>query len=133
MPAEWDDDVPVSGTLEVHWSVTMDEAGEPQLWISPYQLMPDTDEHLEQAGTRSGSACTLMRPLRHHEDRHLVMAGQTVSELAIREWIKPYLSARLGRAMIEQRDRSGGYIEGTDPWVDLDVPDTTPEEEYGEG
>lgn len=115
---DWDETVPLAGTLEVHWSCTMDEEGDVIVWISPYGVMPDVNR--EDGAERTGSMATLGVPIGAHDDLHITAAAIIMVRYATDEWIKPYLSARIARAMREQRERQGGYDEAIDPYEPLD-------------
>ena len=104
--AAWDDSVKMSGTVFVHWSVTLDEHGQITGFISPYTQMPQPGE--EWTGTEVG----LNQPLRSHPNHEMAAAAMTFTDIAVKQWIKPTLQARLYRALVEQRDRQGGYQAG---------------------
>lgn len=108
VPYDWDMDVPLSGALNVYWSVTMDDDGQLTGFISPYQLMPGGGEEDEFRGTELG----LNQPLRSHPNHEMAAAAMTFTDIAFKQWIKPTLQARIYRALCEQRDRQGGYEAG---------------------
>lgn len=105
---EWDPNVPMSGTLEIHWSVTVDDTGQLTGFISPYTSIPESDEGGEWKGTELG----FNQPLRSHPNHEMAAAAQTFSDIAYRQWIKPTFQLRLYKALVEQRDRQGGYMPG---------------------
>jgi hypothetical protein len=106
--SDWDDTVSLAGTLPIHWSVTLDEDGELTGYISPYTLMPTQDEDGDWYGTTLG----LNQPLRSHPNQEMAAAAQTFVDIAYQQWIKPTLTSRLYKALVEQRDRQGGYQAG---------------------
>jgi hypothetical protein len=107
-PYEWDQKVPMAGGLPIYWSITVDDEGLLTGFISPYQAMPEEDENGDFNGTLLG----LNQVLRSHPNIELAAAAQTFIDLAYQQWIKPTLTARIYRALVEQRDRQGGYESG---------------------
>lgn len=105
---EWDTSVPLAGGVQVYWSVTVDDEGQLTGFISPYQLMPSEDEGAQWAGTALG----LNQPLRSHPNSEMAAAAMTFTDIAYAQWIKPTLQARIYKALVEQRDRQGGYQAG---------------------
>lgn len=107
-PIEWDQDIPMAGSLPIHWSVTVDKEGVLTGYISPYQQMPTEDED----GNWDGTLVGLNQPLRSHPNYELAAAAMVFCDIAYAQWIKPTISARVYRALCEQRDRQGGYEAG---------------------
>jgi hypothetical protein len=120
----WDETVELMGSYPIHWSVTMDEEQEVVVFLSPFQQMPDEDT--SDGAERTGTQTMLAKPLTVHQDHELIAAAQIMVRMAVKEWIEPRLVYRIYMAMREQRERQGGYIAGTTPFVEENKP---PEEE----
>jgi hypothetical protein len=108
----WDTDIPMAGTIQIHWSVTRGEDGEVRTWYSPFVQLPEEpvvgdDGEVE----RRGLEMFLAQGLTTYPDQHLAMASARMSELATDDFVMVALANPVYKALKEQREREGGYVE----------------------
>lgn len=103
----WDETVPLAGSFPVYWSVTRNADQEVDVYLSPYQQLPETEDQEE----RQGLTAALREALSTYTDRELAHAATVMANLAWEDWLLAMITNRVFLALREQREREGGYVK----------------------
>lgn len=114
----WDTSIEMVGKCEVYWAVTRGEDGNVEVYLSPYQQLPDPPG--TESEERRGLTTFLKHPLSTYSDKEIGIAASVMTELAMEDFIDAMLINRIAKALREQREREGGYVAPETPHLEQD-------------